>query len=244
MDLSTTPKEITALGTVLAVCDASKIINPLFKNSGFGYTNIYIIRPVTEKLFYRHKDYKLSLCRKEEVTRNYYIFLNEIQITLEDPALMILIAPDDAFSYQTEEFKEFKKECAKDIHWVSLLETFYVNLNNLVNSYYSSDAIWRPTGGGSGSSTEINESGYNYHNTYIVNLFRLYLYFSNKDDWFWSEELINSAALFYYKANKQFLKELLEKVTKLAPRQTTSLPTTLRKTIADFIYQSIITEKH
>lgn len=237
------PESIKSFGTVLAVCKPEFIINPLLKNKLLpAYSKLYIILPKFQSLIYRDRKDSVSYCRKDIFSKSYYVFLNEIQISLEDPSFMVLFAPDSLFYYQTEKFKELREGCSKNISWF-FIRDFLNSFALLCNNYYQSDRIFdlSSTQGNSSTTTIIDYSNYAYFNTCILNIVRLYLLFTKKSDWFWSDELINSTALLYYKNGAESLKVLISKVMEEMPEGPKSA-IAIQNLITSFIYKTITQE--
>lgn len=239
------PQSVIKLGEVLAVCNTDKLINPLFVGKRLA-EKVYVISPRVEDLFYREKTSDVRYARKTDIDNHYYQRLNEIQISLEDPFFMMLLAPDDIFTYQRPEFVSFKKDFQDTITWEPLITDMQKTLFSLMDSYYSASKILNTPETMGSTSTEVKDSNYAHLSTLVTNLFRLGFKYEGREDWFWNKDLINMGAMFYISGSKSHgpLKSYLSSlVTKSKPFIKTSKEDP-KDCISQFLFKNLIKEKN
>lgn len=238
------PADIVMHGTVLAVCDATKILNPILK-AGRDSDKLYIIAPTLEKMLYRNKQDKVSYARKTNL-KNYYLNLNEVQMTLEDPFHLALVAPDDIFEYQHPSFKQFRNDFENTVDWKFYLQEIAPQLNGLMNySYYSGSRLFSLAINNSGE-TNLTDSNYSQFPSLVFNVLRIKMLADGRSDWFWNKDLINMATLFYLsgtKSNASFMKLISETVTLLPEGRMSKSVSDSKTCVSKFLHKLLLQEK-
>lgn len=239
------PESVTKLGEVLAVCNTEKLINPLFLNKRLSDT-VYIISPRVEDLFYREKAAAIGYTRKVDTANLYYLRLNEVQISLEDPFFMALLAPDDIYTYQTPNFMSFKESFEASLPWSSIIEETRRMLINLMDSYYTSNRLYTVPDTIQSTCTDMKDNNYAHLSTVLTNIFRLTFKFEGRPDWFWNNDLVNMGVMYYLSARtaQANLKYLLTTLSDSAKKINKASVQEPKDIISKFLFENLLKEKN